>query len=64
MSSSRDEIKSPPNDFDNHPVSDEIVAVQDKTGDEVTVLILNENQVDSEWIEADPDNIRDLEEER
>ncbi len=64
MSSEQSDINATPTEVGSSTVEDSVVAVQDKTGDTVTALILNEEVPDSEWVEAEPDDLYDLEEVR
>ncbi len=64
MSSDQNDINALPTEVGDSTVEDSVVAVQDKTGDTVTALILNEEVPDSEWVEAEPDDLYDLEEVR
>jgi len=64
LSSEQSDINATPTEVGSSTVEDSVVAVQDKTGDTVTALILNEEVPDSEWVEAEPDDLYDLEEVR
>jgi len=60
VTSNPSEIKSAPNAVGFDSVKEDFIAIRDQTGDGPKVAIFNE-QMPSEWVQADPETAKDLE---